>query len=41
MHGNKKVVNIRITKFLGLTLDSIVTWKIHIGTLVPKVSSAC
>jgi hypothetical protein len=41
MHRNKKVVNIYNTTFLGLTLDSTFTWKIHIDTAVPKLRSAC
>jgi hypothetical protein len=29
------------TKFLGLTLDNTFSWKNHIDTVVPKLSSAC
>jgi hypothetical protein len=43
MLGNKKIVNICNTKFLGLTLDNTFSWKTHIrvDTAVPKLSSAC
>jgi hypothetical protein len=41
MHGNKKIVNIHNTKFLGLILDSALSWKIHMETIVPKLSSVC
>jgi hypothetical protein len=39
--GNKKIVNIQYTKFLGLILDNTFSWKVHIDSLVPKLSSAC
>jgi hypothetical protein len=41
MHGNKKIVNICNTKFLGITLDNTPSWKTHIDTIIPKLSSAC
>jgi hypothetical protein len=34
MHGNKKIVNIHNTKFLGLMLDYTLSWKIHIDSVV-------
>ena len=40
MRGNKKIVNICNTKFLGLTLDNTLSWKTHIDTIIPKLSSA-
>jgi hypothetical protein len=40
MHGNKKTANICNTKFLGLTLDNTLSWKTHIGTIMPELSSA-
>jgi hypothetical protein len=41
MCGNKEIVNICNTKFLGLTLDNTFSWKIHIDIVVPKLSSVC
>ena len=40
MHGNKKIANTCNTKFLGLTLDSMLSWKTHIHTIRPKLSTA-
>ena len=39
-HGNKKINNTCTTKFLGLTLKNTLSWKTHIDTTVPKLSSA-
>ena len=39
MHGNKKIANIYNTKFLGLTLDNTLSWRTHIDTIIPKLSS--
>ena len=40
MHRNKKLANIYNTKFLGLTLDNTLSWRTHIDTILPKLSSA-
>ena len=40
IHENKKIANVYNTKFLGLTLDNIISWRIHIVTIIPKLSSA-
>ena len=40
MHGNKKIANTCNTEFLRLTLDNILSWKTHIDTIIPKLSSA-
>jgi len=40
IHGNKKIVNVYNTKFLGLTLDNTLSWRTHIDTIIPKLSSA-
>ena len=40
MHGNKKIANVYNTKFLGLTLDNTLSWRTHIDTIIPKLSSA-
>ena len=39
-HGNKKIANVYNTKFLGLTLDNALSWRTHIDTIIPKLSSA-
>jgi hypothetical protein len=39
-HGNKKIANICSTKFLGLTSDNTLSWRTHMDTIVPKLSSA-
>ena len=39
-HGNKKTANTCTTKFLGLTLENMLSWKTHIYTIVPILSSA-
>ena len=41
MYGNNKIVNVYNTKFLGLTLDNTLSWRTHISTIIPKLSSAC
>jgi hypothetical protein len=40
-YKNKEIANTCNVKFLGLTLDSIFSWKNHIDTILPKLSSAC
>ena len=40
MHGNKKIAHVYNTKFLGLTLDNTLSWRTHIDTIIPKLSSA-
>jgi hypothetical protein len=35
--GNKKIVNIWNTKFLGLKLDNTLSWKTHIDAIIPKL----
>jgi hypothetical protein len=41
MYKNKEIANTCNTKFLGLTLDNTFSWKNHVDTIVPKLSSAC
>jgi hypothetical protein len=40
-YKNKEIANTSNTKFLRLTLDNTFSWKNHIDTIVPKLSSAC
>ena len=40
LHGNKGIAMADNTKFLGLTLDSTLSWKTHIDSMAPKLSSA-
>jgi hypothetical protein len=40
MCGNKKTANVYNTKFLGLTSDNTLSWRTHIETIIPKLSSA-
>jgi len=41
MYRNKKIANVYNTKFLGLTLHNTLSWRTHMGTIIPKLSSAC
>jgi len=38
-YGNKKIANTCNTKFLGQTLNNTLSWKNHIDTIIPKLSS--
>jgi hypothetical protein len=40
IQGNKKIANVYNTKFLGLTLDNTLSWRTHMDTIIPKLSSA-
>ena len=40
LHGNKKIAMVSNTKFLSLTLDSTLSWRTHIDSVAPKLSSA-
>jgi len=41
MCGNKKIANVYYnTKFLGLISDNTLSWRTHIDTIIPKLSSA-
>jgi hypothetical protein len=40
-YGNKLITNTQSTNFLGLIIDSTLSWKNHIDKLMPKLSSPC
>jgi hypothetical protein len=40
MYGNNKIANVYNTKLLGLTLENTLSWRTHIDTIIPKLSSA-
>jgi hypothetical protein len=41
MSSNSIFTNLNSTKFLGLTLDNMLTWKEHIANLTTKLNKAC
>jgi hypothetical protein len=40
-HNDKQVSNITNTKFLGLFINDVLSWKTHIEYIMPKLISAC
>jgi hypothetical protein len=40
-HKSNQISNVCCTNFLGLTLDSTLSWKPHIDQLISKLNSAC
>ena len=40
-YKTNRINNVYYTKFLGLTLDSTLSWKPHIDQLISKLNSAC
>ena len=38
--GNRKIVTAQSLKFLGLTIDTTLTWKHHIGELTSRLNKA-
>jgi hypothetical protein len=40
-HQVNPIINTYSTNFLGLTLDSTLSWKTHIDQLSSKLNSAC
>jgi len=39
--GNRKIATTQSLKFLGLTIDTTLTWKHHIGELTCRLNKAC
>jgi hypothetical protein len=39
--SNSVITNINCTKFLGLNLDSTLSWKDHITGLISRINKAC
>ena len=39
--GNRKIATAQSLKFLGLTIDTTLTWKHHIRELTTKMNKAC
>ena len=39
--GNRKIATTESLKFLGLTIDTFLTWKHHIGELTSRLNKAC
>jgi len=40
-YKSNPIINVSCTNFLGLTLDSTLSWKPHIDQLISKLNSAC
>jgi hypothetical protein len=40
-YGNTTIPNISHIKFLGLTIDNILSWRNHTDLLINKLSNAC
>ena len=39
--GNKQLNTVNNTKFLGLVIDSTLSWKQHVDSILPKLNKAC
>jgi hypothetical protein len=39
--GNRKIVTAQSLKFLGLTIDTTLAWKIHSGELTSRMNKTC
>jgi hypothetical protein len=40
-YGNRQITNIHNTKFLGLMIESSLSWKTHIDVLISKLNKEC
>jgi hypothetical protein len=41
LFGNSKIATTQSLKFLGLTVDTSLFWKYHIGELTPRLNETC
>jgi hypothetical protein len=41
LFGNRKIATAQSLKFLGLTIDTTLTWKLHIFELTSRMNKAC
>jgi hypothetical protein len=39
--NNEFITNVSKTKFLGILIESMLSWKAHVQQLIPKLCSAC
>ena len=39
--GDRKIATTKSLKFLGLTIDTTLTWKHHTSELIPRLNKAC
>ena len=40
-HENKQITTVSTIRFLGLIIDSALSWKQHIDSIIPKLNRAC
>ena len=40
-HENKQITTVSTVIFLGLIIDSTLSWKQHIDSIIPKLNRAC
>ena len=40
-HEDKQISEVQTIKFLGLVIDSILSWRQHIDGMIPKLNKAC
>jgi hypothetical protein len=41
LFGNRKIATTQSLKFLGLTIDTSLVWKYHVGELAPRLNDTC
>jgi len=40
-HDNTMIIQTNFVKFLGITVDNVLSWKQHIDTVIPKLNKVC